>query len=119
MTFDPYTHVQLLFRPDRTARLTASFYTPRLRIECLTTSDERPFLTLATAEADVLISTSGGGPVTGADLVLARTLHEATGRYLAECERLHAERIAAAAGGDPAQQAGPISTGGPVCQGAA
>lgn len=69
---------------------------PHIRVRCLKTERGRPFLDVSTDAASVVISTSGGGPVTGADVALARTLHEMTGRYLAECERLHAERIAAA-----------------------
>ena len=52
----------------------------------------RPFLHLSSPEAQVVISTTGGGPVTDQDVTLARQIADAATRYLADCERIHAER---------------------------
>ena len=40
----------------------------------------------------MVISTTGGGPVTEQDVTLARQLADAAARYLADCERLHTEQ---------------------------
>ncbi|MBE3012292.1 hypothetical protein IL992_24315 [Microbispora sp. NEAU-D428] len=37
------------------------------------------------------VSTTGAGPVSAEDLDIAREIFNAAARYLADCERLHAE----------------------------
>ncbi|MEU8249956.1 hypothetical protein [Nonomuraea sp. NPDC048916] len=86
----PYSYVTLSMRPDCEPHVGVSFYTPRLRISSgLLVSNPRPYLELASQEANVHISTTGGGPVTDADLDLAREIFNAAARYLADCELLH------------------------------
>ncbi len=91
----PYTYVTLSLRPDSDPHVGVSFHTPRLRIRAgLLLSTPRPYLEFASSEADVHISTTGAGPVTDADLTIAREIFNAATRYLADCECLHAEQSA-------------------------
>ncbi|MFC4062393.1 hypothetical protein ACFOWE_29180 [Planomonospora corallina] len=89
---EPYTFASVSIEEDRT-RLAVSFKTPYLSVLALRAGDTRPFLTLASSEAEVTVTTTGGGPVTGDDVSLARELVKVATRYLADCERLHAERF--------------------------
>ncbi|MCC5580673.1 hypothetical protein IMZ11_34150 [Microtetraspora sp. AC03309] len=50
---------------------------------------------MSSREADISISTSAGGPVTAADLDIARQIFTAAARYLADCEHQHAQQSAA------------------------
>ncbi|MEU7828447.1 MULTISPECIES: hypothetical protein [unclassified Nonomuraea] len=91
----PYTYVTLSMRPDSDPHVGASFHTPRLQIRAgLLVSNPRPYLEFASHEANVHISTTGSGPVTDADLSIAREIFNAAARYLADCELLHAEEPA-------------------------
>ncbi len=91
----PYTYVTLSLRPDSDPHVGVSFHTPRLRIRAgLLTSNPRPYLEFVSHEANVHISTTGAGPVTDADLGIAREIFNAAARYLADCECLHAEQPA-------------------------
>ncbi|NJP27555.1 MULTISPECIES: hypothetical protein [unclassified Microbispora] len=40
------------------------------------------------------ISTTGAGPATASDVETARRIFDAAARYLADCERMHAEQSA-------------------------
>ncbi|MEV1248573.1 hypothetical protein [Nonomuraea sp. NPDC049750] len=75
-------------------RLIVSFHTSEVRVAARVIDERRPYLAFSTSEADVSVSTTGGGPVTDADLALAREIYSAAARYLADCERLHAEQSA-------------------------
>ncbi|MGI5285830.1 hypothetical protein ACQEVF_21160 [Nonomuraea polychroma] len=91
----PYTYVTLSMRPDTDPHVGVSFHTPRLRVRTgMLLSNPRPYLELGSHEADVHLSTTGAGPVTDADLALARQIFNAAARYLADCECLHAEQSA-------------------------
>ncbi|MFI9835523.1 hypothetical protein ACIHFD_00710 [Nonomuraea sp. NPDC051941] len=91
----PYTYVTLSMRPDSDPHVGVSFHTPRLQIRAgLLMGTPRPYLEFASHEADVHISTTGAGPVTDADLDIAREIFNAAARYLADCELLHAEEPA-------------------------
>ncbi|WP_433436283.1 hypothetical protein [Nonomuraea sp. CA-141351] len=95
MSSEPYTYVTLSMSRDSTPHLGISFHTPELRVRSgLLRSDVRPYLSLSSSEADVHVSTTAAGPVTDADLDTARDIFNAAARYLAECERLHAEQSA-------------------------
>ncbi|MFI6455857.1 hypothetical protein ACIBF6_30355 [Streptosporangium amethystogenes] len=87
----PYTRASISLDADGT-RLDISFRTPDLSVMALGAESGRPFLNLSTAQAQVVISTTGGGPVTERDMTLARQLADATARYLADCERLYTEQ---------------------------
>ncbi|MFI7152596.1 hypothetical protein ACIBO2_47405 [Nonomuraea sp. NPDC050022] len=75
-------------------RLIVSFHTSEVQVAARVIDERRPYLAFSTSEADVSVSTTGGGPVTDADLALAREIYSAAARYLADCERLHAEQPA-------------------------
>ncbi|MGW7481538.1 hypothetical protein ACWGH8_23400 [Nonomuraea muscovyensis] len=90
----PYTYVTLSVQPDSAPRLAVSFHTADLRVRAGVLDKPRPYLEISSAEADVAISTTGAGPVTNADLHIARQLFDAAARYLADCERLHTEQSA-------------------------
>jgi hypothetical protein len=91
----PYTYVTLSLRPDTDPHVSISFHTPRLKVSAgLLLSNPRPYLELSSHEANVHISTTGAGPVTDADLNIAREIFNAAARYLADCECLHAEQSA-------------------------
>ncbi|WP_371781250.1 hypothetical protein [Streptosporangium subroseum] len=87
----PYTRAVVTLDEDGT-RLDTSFRTPYLSVSALGAEGERPFLHLSSREAQVVISTTGGGPVTEQDVTLARQIAEAATRYLADCERIHLEQ---------------------------
>ncbi|WP_436758211.1 hypothetical protein [Streptosporangium sp. V21-05] len=89
----PYTYVTASIREGLT-RLNVSFHTPNLSVMVLHGQGDRPCLHLSTTEAQILISTTGGGPVTKQDVNLARQIADAAARYLAACERLHADQAA-------------------------
>ncbi|MGN9787177.1 hypothetical protein ACTMTF_37535 [Nonomuraea sp. ZG12] len=91
----PYTYVTLSLRPDSEPHVGVSFHTPRLKVSAgLLVSTPRPYLEFSSQEANVHISTTGAGPVTDADLNIAREIFNAAARYLADCECLHAEQPA-------------------------
>ncbi|MGW0192085.1 hypothetical protein [Nonomuraea sp. NPDC003201] len=90
MSREPYTYVSMSLHGRDRAQLNVSFHTPRIRLENLVIQGTRPLLSMSTPEADVSISTTGGGPVTDQDLAVARALLDAATCYLADCERLHA-----------------------------
>ncbi|MFI6183979.1 hypothetical protein ACIA8R_51200 [Nonomuraea sp. NPDC051191] len=93
MTLRPYTYVTLSIRPDSEPHVRVSFHTPGLRASAgLLLENPRPYLEFTSSEANVHISTSGAGPVTDADLAIAREIFTAAARYLADCEQLHAEQ---------------------------
>jgi len=89
--YPPYTRAVVTLDEDGT-RLDTSFRTPYLSVRALGAENGRPFLSLSSREAQVVISTTGGGPVTERDVILARQIAEASARYLADCERLHTEQ---------------------------
>lgn len=95
---EPYTYVTAAIHEGRT-RFDVSFYTPDISVLVLGGKRERPCLNLSTVEAQMSISTTGGGPVTEQDVNLARQIADAAARYLADCERLHTEQSA-----DPSDQ---------------
>ncbi|MGC5015225.1 hypothetical protein ACLQ2R_31070 [Streptosporangium sp. DT93] len=84
----PYTRAVVSVDENGT-RLDTSFRTPHLSVMALGADGERPFLHLSSREAQVIISTTGGGPVTAQDLTLARQIADAAARYLTYCELLH------------------------------
>jgi len=89
----PYTYVTLSMRPESTPQVGVSFHTPGLKVCAgLLLNKPRPYLEFSSHEANVHISTTGAGPVTDADLAIAREIFAAAARYLADCEQLHAEQ---------------------------
>ena len=88
----PYTTSPLATLDEDGTRLGVSFHTPDLSVSCAGLPSERPFLEPSSREAQVSISTTGGGPVTEQDVTLAREIFNAAARYLADCERLHTEQ---------------------------
>ncbi|MDF5756181.1 hypothetical protein [Spongiactinospora sp. TRM90649] len=86
---DPYTFLTISIEADGATSVGVTFRTPYLRVGTLLVDGARPCLDLATDQARVSVSTTGGVMVTADDLALARRLHAATARYLADCERLH------------------------------
>ncbi|MEU8176371.1 hypothetical protein AB0C14_26155 [Microbispora hainanensis] len=89
-----YTHVSMSIDPGRRPRIGVSFYTPVLRAGARVLESGRPFLSLESDEADVTVSTTGAGPVTAEDVGVARQIFNAAARYLADCERMHADQPA-------------------------
>jgi hypothetical protein len=89
---NPYTYVSMAMHGTDRPQLHVSFHTPHLRVSTLLVEKVRPVLYLETDEADLMISTTGGGPVTDQDVTLARQIVDAATAYLADCERLHAEQ---------------------------
>ncbi|MEV0419993.1 hypothetical protein [Streptosporangium canum] len=89
----PYTYVTAVLRGG-VIRLDVAFSTSEVGVLAAVTDNKRPFLDLATPEAQVSVSTTGGGPVTEQDVSLARDIFNAAARYLTDCERLHAEQAA-------------------------
>ncbi|MFF5109075.1 hypothetical protein [Streptosporangium sp. NPDC000509] len=89
----PYTRASVSIDEDGT-RIDLAFYTPDLSVMALGVGRERPFLNLSSREAQVMISTTGGGPVTEQDVILARQIADAAARYLADCERLRTDQAA-------------------------
>ncbi|MER6949978.1 hypothetical protein ABZ297_44620 [Nonomuraea sp. NPDC005983] len=94
MTLDPYTYVTLSVHGDEKPQMHVSFHTPEISVNLLTVEDVRPVLHLSTREADVMISTTGAGPVTDHDVTLAREIFNAAAQYLADCERLYSGQSA-------------------------
>ncbi|MEV0353133.1 hypothetical protein AB0H88_45890 [Nonomuraea sp. NPDC050680] len=94
MSLGPYTYVTLSMTQAQTPRLIVSFHTSEVGVRAHVIDERRPYLAFSTPEADVSVSTTGGGPVTNADLILARDIYSAAARYLADCERLHIEQSA-------------------------
>ncbi|MBE1589178.1 hypothetical protein ACFPOI_35280 [Nonomuraea angiospora] len=92
MSLGPYTYVTLSIAHPQSPRLNVSFHTSDLRVRSSVIDERRPYLAFTTSEADVSVSTTGGGPVTDADLTLAREIYNAAAHYLADCERLHGQQ---------------------------
>ncbi|WP_055483086.1 hypothetical protein [Sphaerimonospora mesophila] len=94
MSRDPYTYVTVSIDSDEAPRVGVSFYTPGLRVSAGVLDSGRPYLDVSSKTADVSISTTGAGAVTSTDLEIARQIFTAAARYLADCERLHADQLA-------------------------
>ncbi|MEU8194417.1 hypothetical protein AB0C10_11625 [Microbispora amethystogenes] len=94
MAHSPYTHVSMSIDPGRRPRIGVSFYTPVLRAGARVLDSGRPFLSLESDEANVTVSTTGAGPVTAGDVEVGRQIFNAAARYLADCERMHADQSA-------------------------
>lgn len=95
MRLEPYTYVTLSMpHAGHRSRLTVSFHTDEVHARARVIDERRPYLAFSTPEANVSISTTGGGPVTDADLALARDIYAAAAQYLADCERLHDQQPA-------------------------
>ncbi len=96
MTGRPYTHLSMSIDPGERPRIGISFYASITRARARVLESGRPYLVLESNEADVTVSTTGAaGPVTAADLDIAREIFNAAARYLADCERLHTEHAQA------------------------
>ncbi|MGW5261606.1 hypothetical protein ACWEQG_11555 [Microbispora sp. NPDC004025] len=95
MTGRPYTHLSMSIDPGERPRIGISFYASITRARARALESGRPYLVLESDEADVTVSTTGAGPVTTEDLEIAREIFNAAARYLADCERLHAEHAQA------------------------
>ncbi|MBE3016302.1 hypothetical protein IL992_45235 [Microbispora sp. NEAU-D428] len=92
MTGRPYTHLSMSIDPGERPRIGISFYASITRARARVLESGRPYLVLESDEADVTVSTAGAaGPVTADDLDIAREIFNAAARYLADCERIHAE----------------------------
>ncbi|GAA3134511.1 hypothetical protein [Streptosporangium carneum] len=89
--YQPYSYVTASIHEGNT-RLSVSFHTADLSVMALNVHGIRPYLCFGSTEGELSISTTGGGPVTAADLALAREIADAATRYRDECERLHANR---------------------------
>ncbi|MER5645378.1 hypothetical protein [Streptosporangium sp. NPDC002524] len=87
----PYTYVTASIHEGVT-RFDVSFCTSEMSAKAFGGDGERPFLALSSTEAHMTVTTTGGGPVTEQDVTLAREIFTASARYLANCERLHAEQ---------------------------
>ncbi|TLP66064.1 hypothetical protein [Microbispora triticiradicis] len=94
MTSDPYTYLTIAITSDERPRVTVGFHTPALRAVVRRLESGRPFLVLESDEAYVSISTTGAGPATANDVETARQIFNAAARYLADCERMHADQSA-------------------------
>jgi hypothetical protein len=81
--------------PGERPRIGISFYASITRARARVLESGRPYLVLESDEADVTVSTTGAGPVTVEDLDIARQIFNAAARYLADCERIHAEHTQA------------------------
>ncbi|MCA2229015.1 hypothetical protein [Nonomuraea aurantiaca] len=92
MSNQPYTYTTLAMYGNDKPQLSVHFHTSDMRVGTLLVEGLRPVVHLSTCEADVMISTTGGGPVTDQDVSLARELLDAATRYLADCERLRADQ---------------------------
>lgn len=91
MTLGPYTYVTIALPAGESPRIGVTFHTADLRVSTYLVDSGRPYLDLCSDEARISISSSGSDRVTDADVALARELHQAAARYLADCERLHAQ----------------------------
>ncbi|MCA2229639.1 hypothetical protein [Nonomuraea aurantiaca] len=94
MSLEPYTYVTLSMPSADRPHVAVSFYTHEVRTRAGVIDERRPYLAVSTSEANVSISTTGGGSVTVADLALARDIYAAAAQYLADCERLHTRQSA-------------------------
>ncbi|MBB6346787.1 hypothetical protein FHU36_003296 [Nonomuraea muscovyensis] len=94
MSLGPYTYVTLSMPRGDDPRLTVSFHTGAVRVHTSVIDERRPYLSLSTPEANVSVSTTGDGPITDADLSLARDIYAAAAQYLADCEHLHTQQQA-------------------------
>ncbi|NAS22151.1 hypothetical protein GT755_10700 [Herbidospora sp. NEAU-GS84] len=97
MELPPYTNLSVTIGLHEKPHITLSFHTPDVRARARIMTDGRPYLSLRSEEADVSVSASGGGLVTTAEVETAREIFTAAARYLADCERLHAEQAKPAA----------------------
>ncbi|MEU6713752.1 hypothetical protein ABZ897_19930 [Nonomuraea sp. NPDC046802] len=97
MNDGPYTYITLSMQPDEPTHVDVSFYTSGLQARSSVINERRPSLSIISRDAKVAVSTTGGGPVTNADLAIAREIFTAAAQYLADCERLHAEHDQTAA----------------------
>ncbi|MEV7907790.1 hypothetical protein, partial [Streptomyces anulatus] len=108
--YQPYTRVIASIH-DGTTQLGISFHTAELSVLAMTIQGIRPYLCVGSAEGELAITTTGGGPVTAADLALAREIADAATRYRDECERLHAVQTSVPArrgtGGGPGRCTSP------------
>ena len=89
----PYTYVTATIL-DGNTRLGVSFHTADLSVIAMNIRGVRPCLCIGSAEGQLSISTTGGGPVTAQDVDLAREIADAAARYRDECERLHTAQAA-------------------------
>ncbi|WP_433248632.1 hypothetical protein ACQPYK_00880 [Streptosporangium sp. CA-135522] len=94
-SYQPYTYITASIHEGNT-RLGVSFHTADLSVLAMNVHGIRPYLYFGSAEGQLSISTTGGGPVTAADVDLAREIADAAARYRDECERLHTEQAAVA-----------------------
>ncbi|MBG0814655.1 hypothetical protein [Planomonospora sp. ID82291] len=92
----PYTYVTASIDEEGT-RFSIAFHTPDLSVAAMGAESGRPFLNISSAEAAVVITVPGCEEVTEQDVTLAREIVNAATRYLADCERLHAEQFAVSA----------------------
>ena len=102
MAHGPYTHVSMSIDLGQRPRIGVSFYASITRARARLLESGRPYLVLESDEADVMVSTTGAGPVTAEDLDIARQIFNAAARYLADCERLHADHTEHAQATGPA-----------------
>ncbi|WP_157248520.1 hypothetical protein [Nonomuraea typhae] len=93
----PYTYISVALTPKEDPFVAVSFHDAEMWIRATVLADRQPLLHMSCGKASVSVSTTGAGPVSDADVTTARTLFEAASRYLADCERLHAEQATAAA----------------------
>lgn len=90
----PYTYITLSMQPDEPTQLNVTLYSSHLQARSSVINEHRPYLSITSRDAKVAVSTTGGGPVTDADLATAREIFTAAAQYLADCERLHADQTA-------------------------
>ncbi|WP_432869255.1 hypothetical protein [Microbispora rosea] len=103
MKWRPYTHLTMSVDPGERPRIGVSFYGSITAAGARVLESGRPFLILESGEADVTVSTTGAaGPVTAEDLNIARQIFNAAARYLADCERMHADHTEHAQATGPA-----------------
>ncbi|WP_214109730.1 hypothetical protein [Acrocarpospora catenulata] len=100
MSHAPYTYATIYMPRGETPQVSISFYTPDLACRAGVLTTGRPYLALRSAEADVCVSTTGAGPVTAADIEIARQIVNAAATYLADCERIHQEQGETGTSGD-------------------
>jgi hypothetical protein len=81
--------------PGERPRIRISLCGSIIRARARVLESGRPYLALESDEADVTVTTTGSGPVTAKDLDIARQIFSAAARYLADCERMHAEHTQA------------------------
>lgn len=89
MKLSPYSTITLTLREDGGTRVDLSFHTTVRARALIVKVDDRPFLSLESEEAQISVSTCGGGLVTDKDVAVAREIFNAAARYLADCERLN------------------------------